>query len=115
MTHSRLFEPVTEWFRTRWAASHWTFRILYGLIVALAATYIAAGNWLGALLLVPWIYIVADWQYWQERGRLEAPLARFGAVVAEDLRRAQERGADEVRVRMSGDSWVMSRIGEADQ
>ena len=109
MTRSRLFEPVTEWFRTRWTAAHWTFRILYGLIIALAATYIVAGNWLGALLLVPWLYIVADWQYWQERGRLAGPLATIGAAVAGELHAASERGHRIVTLRREGSNWTVYR------
>lgn len=99
---------VGNWFRTRWATLWWPFRATFAAVIILAAV---TGNWILLLGVPGWFFIIADWQYWAERSRIEAPVARFGAAVAGDLHRAQERGVNEVRIRMVGDSWVMSRIG----
>jgi len=94
----------------------WFYRILFALLVAINATLligaVATATWSAiftALSGLALAYILADWQYWEARGRVEGPLAQLGATVAGELHRAQERGHRIVTLRREGNEWTVYR------
>lgn len=109
-------EMTTKWFRTRWAALGWFFRLCLVPLAAINAFVlvgaIVTGTWgsvitgLSGLALAA---VIADWQYWVVRSRLEGPFAQFGAAFSGELRRAQDQGYWIVTLRREGDGWTVYR------
>lgn len=67
---------MSNWFRTRWAALNWFFRIVVVIVAVLNTVGLLAailpgdgGSILSALSGFALIYIAADWQYWEKEAR----------------------------------------------
>ena len=66
----------------RWRALDWYWRFVVVVLLGAAAAFLVLQSWLAAFGMAFYAFVVADWQYWRERGQRGQAFTDIGIAVA---------------------------------